>query len=97
MSSKKHAVDGNYVAKSQPGCYVAHNSAPWTIETSPFDVEDFGLESGDEDSIPEIIVDPDSKSLRWLLLKVNPMNTDKPRVLHHAMESHRKVQRKRAG
>lgn len=57
-------VDGNYIAASQPGCHVAHNDAPWIIETSDFDPEDYGLEPGEEDSVPDIIVDPETKSLR---------------------------------
>lgn len=58
------AIDGNYVPASQSGCHIAHHNAPWIIESSDFDLEDYGLDPGQEDSVPEMIVDPETKSLR---------------------------------
>lgn len=55
---------GNYVTSSQPGCHVAHYSAEWIIEASGFDPEDYGLQPGEEESVPDIIVDPETRSLR---------------------------------
>lgn len=67
-SRKAHATpvtfEGNYVPASQPGCHVAHHDAPWIIEASDFDPEDYGLAPGEEDSVPDMIVDPETKSLR---------------------------------
>lgn len=57
-------VDGNYVANSQPGCYIAHHDADWIIEASDFDLEDYGLEPDDEDSVSDMLLDPVTKSLR---------------------------------
>lgn len=57
-------VHGNYVASSQPGCHIAHYSAEWIIEASAFDAEDYGLQPGEEGSVPDIIVDPETRSLR---------------------------------
>lgn len=56
---------GNYVASSQPGCHIAHYTADWVIETSAFEAEDYGLEPGEEESVPDIIVDPETRSLRY--------------------------------
>lgn len=58
---------GNYVASSQPGCHIAHYSADWIIETSAFESEDYGLESGEEDGVPDIIIDPETRSLRYVM------------------------------
>lgn len=57
-------IHGNYVASSQPGCHIAHYSAEWIIEASAFDAEDYGLQPGEEGSVPDIIVDPETRSLR---------------------------------
>lgn len=56
---------GNYVAASQPGCHIAHYTADWVIETSAFEAEDYGLEPGEEDGVPDIVVDPETRSLRY--------------------------------
>lgn len=56
---------GNYVAASQPGCHIAHCTADWVIETSAFEAEDYGLEPGEEDGVPDIVVDPETRSLRY--------------------------------
>lgn len=56
---------GNYVASSQPGCHIAHYTADWIIETSAFEAEDYGLESGEEEGMPDIVVDPETRSLRY--------------------------------
>ncbi|CAM9163485.1 unnamed protein product [Hapterophycus canaliculatus] len=56
-------VPGNYVSTSQPGCHIAHHDAEWVIEAGDFDLEDYGLEPGDEKDVPEIIIDPDTRSL----------------------------------
>lgn len=56
--------EGNYVPASQSGCHVAHHTAPWIIEASDFDPEDYGLECSEEDCVPDMIVDPETKSLR---------------------------------
>ena len=63
-------VPGNYVAASQPGCHIAHHDADWIIETSEFDPGDFGLAAEDEELVPDIIIDPETRSLRCLLLAV---------------------------
>lgn len=55
---------GNYVASSQPGCHIAHHDAEWIIEATDFDLEDYGLEPGEEEGVPDMIVDPDTRSLR---------------------------------
>lgn len=57
--------DGNYVPSSQPGCHVVHYDAPWIIEASDFDPEDYGLEPGQENLVPDMIIDPETKSLRY--------------------------------
>lgn len=57
-------VRGNYVASSQPGCHIAHYSAEWIIEASAFEAEDYGLQPGEEEGVPDIIVDPETRSLR---------------------------------
>lgn len=57
-------VHGNYVASSQPGCHIAHHDAEWIIEASPFEAEDYGLEPGEEERMPDIVVDPETRSLR---------------------------------
>lgn len=57
-------VRGNYVASSQPGCHIAHHDAEWIIEATDFDLEDYGLEPGEEEGVPDMIVDPDTRSLR---------------------------------
>lgn len=57
-------VHGNYVASSQPGCHIAHYDAEWIIEASPFEAEDYGLEPGEEAGMPDIVVDPETRSLR---------------------------------
>lgn len=59
-------VDGNYVAASQPGCHIAHHNADWIIEASTFDTDDYGLENNEEDSVPDLMIDPETKSLRCL-------------------------------
>lgn len=56
---------GNYVASSQPGCHIAHHTADWIIEASAFEAEDYGLEPGEEEGVPDIIVDPETRSLRY--------------------------------
>ncbi|CAN0115950.1 unnamed protein product [Ectocarpus sp. 8 AP-2014] len=56
-------VRGNYVASSQPGCHIAHHDAEWIIEATDFDLEDYGLEPGEEEGVPDMIVDPDTRSL----------------------------------
>lgn len=63
-SASPATVEGNYVPASQSGCHVAHHTAPWIIEASDFDPEDYGLEPSEEDSVPDMIVDPETKSLR---------------------------------
>lgn len=65
-------VHGNYVAASQPGCHIAHHDADWIIEASEFDPEDFGLCAEEEDLVPDMIIDPETRSLRYeyLLLAV---------------------------
>lgn len=57
-------VPGNYVPSSQRGCHIAHHDAEWIIEAGDFDLEDYGLEPGDEKDVPEIIIDPETRSLR---------------------------------
>ena len=64
-SSATTAHHGNYVASSQPGCHIAHYTAEWVIETSKFDPEDYGLEPGEQEGVPDIIVDPETRSLRY--------------------------------
>lgn len=64
MDALPAIVDGNYIASSQPGCHIAHYDADWVIEASDFDLDDYGLEAGQEDSIPDMVIDPESKSLR---------------------------------
>lgn len=59
------AFESNYIPASQPGCHVAYHDAPWIIETSDFDPEDYGVALGEEDSVPDMIVDPETKSLRY--------------------------------
>lgn len=61
-------VHGNYVAASQPGCHIAHHDADWIIEASEFDPEDFGLSAEEEELVPDMIIDPETRSLRYLLL-----------------------------
>lgn len=58
------AIKGNFVSESQPGCHIAHYEADWIIEASDFDPEDFGIDACDEELVPDIIVDPETKSLR---------------------------------
>lgn len=58
------AVHGNYVASSQRGCHIAHYSAEWVIEASAFDAEDYGLQPGEEESVPDIVIDPETRSIR---------------------------------
>lgn len=61
-------VPGNYVSSSQPGCHIAHHDAEWVIEAGEFDLEDYGLEPGDEKDVPEMIIDPETRSLRCTLI-----------------------------
>ncbi|CAM9665567.1 unnamed protein product [Scytosiphon promiscuus] len=56
-------IPGNYVSSSQPGCHIAHYDAEWVIEAGDFDLEDYGLEPEDEKDVPEIIIDPETRSL----------------------------------
>lgn len=63
-------VNGNYVAASQPGCHIAHHDADWIIGASEFDPEDFGLSPEEEELVPDMIIDPETRSLRYLLLAV---------------------------
>lgn len=70
ISASPETVEGNYVAASQPGCHIAHYDAEWIIEASDFDPEDFGLEPSEENAIPDMIVDPETKSLRCRTQKV---------------------------
>ncbi|CAM9221204.1 unnamed protein product, partial [Laminaria digitata] len=56
-------VNGNYVAASQPGCHIAHHDADWIIGASEFDPEDFGLSPEEEELVPDMIIDPDTRSL----------------------------------
>ena len=70
---------GNFMPKAAPGCYIVHDdnlaASPWTIGIDDFFLEDFGLEPGEEDAIPDISVDPET----GLLSCVNKMRLGSPR------------------
>ena len=74
-------VHDNYVATSQPGCHIAHHDADWIIEASDFDPEDFGIAPEEEEQVPDMIIDPETRSLRCLLLAVCRRLYDSPQQL----------------
>lgn len=58
---------------SAPGCHVALPSSDWVISSSPFSLEDLGLESGDEEEVPDLSVDPETS-----ILSVNNLHRTLP-------------------
>ena len=58
-------LPGNAVPEAFPGCHVVHDPdiPPWVLEdrSEPFDPEEFGLTPENEDLMPQISIDPDSR------------------------------------